>query len=148
LQPPTAGGAPGGPLGEALRFNNPPIGIALPAQQAGATRLPPALSITATSDTTAVITALKAGAIAETAMVMRGYQPTNAPLAGITVTLDPSIASMFQSNGVLNVAGATALEQALDQPLPIAPNATDYTFTAAFALSTVVLPRRVTPRHE
>jgi alpha-mannosidase len=141
LQPPTAGGGPGGPLGEALRFNNPPIGVALPAQPVATTTLPPTLSIAATSDTTAVITALKAGTIAETDMVMRVYQPTNAPLTDITVTLDPGIASMFQSSGVLNVAGATALEQALDQPLPIVPNATDYTFSAPFALTTVVLSR-------
>jgi alpha-mannosidase len=141
LQPPTAGGAPGGPFGEVLCFNTPPIGVALPAQQVGAIALPSTLSIAATLDTPAVISALKAGTIADTDMVMRVYQPTNAPLADITVTLDPRIAGMFQSNSVLQAASATALEQALDQPLPIVPTATGYTFTAPFALTSVVLSR-------
>jgi hypothetical protein len=78
-------------------------------------------------------------------MVMRVYQPTNALLASITVTLDPRIAGMFQDNGVLLTGGATALEQMLDQPMPIVANAADYTYTAAFALTTVVLSREQPP---
>jgi alpha-mannosidase len=141
LQPPTSGGAPGGPLGEALQFNNPQIGIALPAQRVGSTALPAMLSIAATSDATAVISALKAGTMAETDMIVRIYQATNAPLAGITVNLDPGIASMFQKNGVLDITGRTALELPLDQTLMILPDSAQFTFTAAYALTTLRLSR-------
>src|ERR1051325_4662350 len=80
LQNPTAGCQPGGPLGEALQFNNPLAGVAVPGGSTA--ELPASLSLLSTGDTPAVIMVAKAGTMNETDLIVRVYQPTNQSLPG------------------------------------------------------------------
>lgn len=142
LQPPTRGAAPGGPLGETLQLSNPLVGMIVPDTASGT--LPATMSIAATADPTAIITAAKAGTINESDLILRIYQPQNTPLPGIEVTLDAALASLYQRDGVVNVVPQTALETALaagSAPLDIQAAASAFSFTAPYALTTVALQR-------
>lgn len=140
MQSPAAGGQPGAPLGEALKFNNPLVGVALPATPVGSAPLPEYMSIAATADPTALITAIKAGTFVETDMIVRVYQPTNSPIAALTVNLDPGIAGVFQPQ-----QNAPSMVTALEKGIPNSPvvtaSAQSFTFPAPLALSTVALSR-------
>jgi alpha-mannosidase len=140
LQSPLAGAGSGGPLGEALQFNNPLIGIPLPASQTGSATLLDQMSVASTADPTAIVTAVKAGTMNENELILRVYKPTTSALS-VEIMIDQSIAGLYQQNGVLQVSGTTALELPLEQPLTIAPQASSFTFTAPFALTTLALER-------
>jgi hypothetical protein len=77
--------------------------------------------------------------MSETDLILRVYKPTTSALSGVEVTIDQSIASLFQQNGVLQVSGRTALELPLEQPLTIEPQVSSFTFTAPYALTTLAL---------
>jgi hypothetical protein len=141
LQSPLVGAASGGPLGEALQFNNPLIGVPLPSSQVGSVSLLDQMSVASTADPTAIVKAVKAGTMTETELILRIYKPTTTALAGVEVMIDQSIGGLFQQNGVLQVSGRTALELPLQQPLTIEPQASNFTFTAPFALTTLALER-------
>jgi hypothetical protein len=57
----------------------------------------------------------------------------------VVVTLDPTIASLYQSGGVLAASAVTALEQLSDANLNISTNATTVTLDLPFAITTVAL---------
>jgi hypothetical protein len=140
LPAPGAGCGPGSPLGEALQFNNPMMGM--PITSSPAPLLPAAKSIAGTPGGVALVTAAKMGTVKATDLVVRIYQPTNAPLANVTVEIDPAIAALYQSAGVLNVSPKTALETtptSSGQDLSLQPAATSFLFTAPFALTTFAL---------
>lgn len=143
LESPVTGASPGGPLGEALRFNNPLIGVPLPSAKVGPVSLNDQMSVAATADPTAIVTAVKAGTMNETELILRVYKPTTTALSGVEVIIDPSIAGLFQQNEVLQAVGRTALELPLEQPLTIEPDASSFTFTAPYALTTVALERQL-----
>jgi hypothetical protein len=139
LLSPVVGCKPGGPLGEALQFNNPLVGSVVPA---GTTdELKSKMSIASTSDQTAVITAVKAGTVNETDLILRLYQPTDEPREDLKIKIDSEISKMYR-NQTLNVAGQTALETPLEST-NLALQTTDktITLTAPFALTTLALSR-------
>jgi hypothetical protein len=76
----------------------------------------------------------------ENELILRVYKPTTSALS-VEIMIDQSIAGLYQQNGVLQVSGTTALELPLEQPLTIAPQASSFTFTAPFALTTLALER-------
>jgi alpha-mannosidase len=137
LLSPAVGCNPGGPLGEALQFNNPLVGCVVPATSS--VELLNTMSIAATSDPTAVITAAKAGTLNPSDLILRVYQPTNSPMLGLEVNMDIQISKMYQGE-TLNVVGQTALETSLDGE-NLSPTATEtsFTFTAPFAITTLAL---------
>ena len=139
LQSPVAGGGPGGPLGEALQFNNPLSGVPLPSAQTGSASLDAQMSVAFTSDPTTIVTAVKAGTITPTELILRVYKPTTSPMSGIEVYIDSSMAVLFQQGAALQVSGRTALELPLEQPLTIDAQAANFTFTADYALTTLAL---------
>jgi len=139
LQSPVVGANAGGPLGEALQFNNPLIGFPLPSSQTGSVSLNEQMSVASTQDPTAIVTAVKAGTMTETELILRVYNPTTSPLGGIDVDIDSSMAVLFQLEGALQVSGRTALELPLQQPLAIERQAATFTFTADYALTTLAL---------
>jgi alpha-mannosidase len=136
---PASGCGPGSPLGEALQFNNPMIGI--PIANNASTQLPPKMSIAATPGGVALVTAAKMGTATASDLVLRVYQPTNAPLANVAVEIDSMIATLYQNAGVLNVVAQTALETSLEsvENLALQQEATSFSFTAPFALTTFAL---------
>jgi hypothetical protein len=81
--------------------------------------------------------------VTESDLILRVYQPTNAPLTELTVGLDPAIAALYRSAGVVNVNAVTALEvpPASGGNLPIAASPSSFVFTAPFALTTLALTR-------
>lgn len=139
LLSPAVGCNPGGPLGEALQFNNPLVGSVVPATSSN--ELPSTMSIASTSDPTAVITAAKAGTVNETDLILRLYQPTNSPLEGVQINMDSPISKMYLGQ-TLNVAGQSALETPLDSTnLSLQATEASITLTAPFALTTLALSR-------
>ena len=127
-------------MGEALQFNNPLVGAVVPATSSGEL-VSSTMSIASTSDPTAVITAVKAGTVNETDLILRLYQPTNSPLAGVQINMDSPINKMFQGK-TLNVAAQTALETPLDATsLSLQATETSVTLTAPFALTTLAFSR-------
>jgi alpha-mannosidase len=144
LQLPAAGGGPGGPLGEALQFNNPLVGVSLPPSHAGAVNLPVQMSIASTPNPVALVTAVKAGTFREKEMIVRVYQPTLNSLT-VTVNIDSLIASLFQLNQQdLQVKTVTALELPMSNASTVNQSQTAFSFPANFALSTLALSRSST----
>lgn len=138
LNSPVIGGQSGGPLGEALKFNNPLIGMAILPVPALMPTLPSALSIASTQNNTSIITALKMGTIAENELILRIYQPTNDKSA-VEVELNSCIASHFAQQTNLQVTPRTALELDLDQSLSITSSPCGFQFTAPNALTTLAV---------
>jgi alpha-mannosidase len=124
-------------LATALDLNNPAAALAIPASATGA--LPPSMSIASTTDERALVTVAKAGTVNPSQMILRLYQPTNGALSGVEVTLDPTIASLYQSGGALAASAVNALEQPSDANLNISTNATTVTLDLPFAITTVAL---------
>jgi alpha-mannosidase len=143
LQSPTAGCQPGGPLGEAYQFNNPMVGVAVPDPPTK--ELPTSVSLLSTADSPAVITAAKAGTMNEADLIVRVYQPTNSSLANVAVSLDPLLASLYQSDAVLQVSQQTALETSMTGSganIDLQPEANSFSFTAPLAITTFALNRQ------
>ena len=138
LQPPTAGGKCGGPLREALQFNNPLLAIVLPEQSQGNLHLPNSMSIASTPDQQAVITALKGGTWIDSNIIARIYQPTNGS-NDVTMNIDSSIAELYQDKGKMQADEITALELVKDDSLPIETGAETISFIAPYALTTIEL---------
>ncbi|HEX6094758.1 MAG TPA: hypothetical protein VF432_00435 [Thermoanaerobaculia bacterium] len=139
LQSPAAGCTAGAPLGEALAYNNPVPGVIAPATTTA--QLPALMSIASTTNPTGVITAAKVATADPSQWVLRVYQPTNSPL-DMAIQLDPNIAPLFQSGGILNVAAVNAMEAPIDGgELDISPGPDSFTFTAPRALATFSLIR-------
>ena len=135
LQGPEVGGELGGPLRESLQFNNPPTAVPLPAEQ-NSPSLPNSMSIISTSEPKAVVTALKMGTFNESNLIVRTYQPTNQPL-DVELTLDSSIATMFQSGGVVTAEETSALE-IFDLNAPNLPtHGNTISVAATYALTTI-----------
>jgi alpha-mannosidase len=141
LPSPGAGSGPGSPLAEALHCNNPMIGVAVPSNPSPL--LLASMSVAETPGSGALVTAAKMGTVTESDLILRVYQPTNAPLTELTVGLDPAIAALYRSAGVVNVNAVTALEvpPASGGNLPIAASPSSFVFTAPFALTTLALTR-------
>jgi hypothetical protein len=100
-------------------------------------QLPALLSIASTTNPIGVITAAKVATADPSQWVLRVYQPTNEPL-DMAIELDPNIAPMFQSGGILNVAAVNAMEAAIDGgELHLGPGPDS--FTAPRALATFSL---------
>jgi hypothetical protein len=62
-------------------------------------------------------------------------------LNGINAEIDPRIASMFQSSGVLQASAVTALETAPDDRLSISAAAELFSLSMPYARATVSLSR-------
>lgn len=144
LAKPITGCGSGGPLGESLLYNNPQLGITVPTYNQDYPLLPEQMSLASTDEPTSLITTLKTGTLNQTELVLRVYQPTNTVLSDVKLNIDPALASFFQQNGTLQITGRTALELPLEKALPITPNATDFTFEAAYSLTTLALSNTTT----
>lgn len=102
-----AGPETGQPLREALSFGSP-----LLARLAGGDGpLPPRRSLASAAPPAALLTVAKSATAAPSALVLRVYQPTNAPLP---VELTTAVRSRFPPGAPLQVRGANALEEGLD----------------------------------
>jgi len=71
------------------------------------------MSIASTNDPTGVITAAKIATANSAQWILRVYQPTNQS-SNMQINIDPNIAASFLSGGNLNVAAASAMENAID----------------------------------
>jgi alpha-mannosidase len=117
-------------LGE---FINVPSGAYAPAELS----LPSKFSLASASGGQAIITAAKSADEDPSALVLRVYQPTNKS-ADVTV----SLGARKDSSSALIAVPITALETAIGgaQTIPVAGNA--FKFTAANALSTVLILKK------
>jgi len=126
----------GGQLREALAFEIPLQAIV--ATPAGT--LPRSFSLASASPDAALITAAKAGSTDAKTLLLRIEQPTNAPLR---VTVRTAVAQRFPPGWRLGVQGRTALETALSPAsaahLAVSGSAQQFDFTAARALTTIVV---------
>ena len=137
LQSPTAGCSANGPLGEALAFNNPVLGVVVASSTTS--QLPSSMSIASTNDPTGVITAAKIATANSAQWILRVYQPTNQS-SNMQINIDPNIAASFLSGGNLNAAAASAMENAIDgSEFNIVSAPSSFTFTAPRALATFSL---------
>src|SRR5258707_11646294 len=92
LQSPAEGAGPGSMLATGLSLSTPPAAYAV----TGAGALPPACSIAYSNDDRVILTAAKAGTVNPSQLVLRLYQPTNAPIRGVTITIDGMVAGGYQ----------------------------------------------------
>jgi alpha-mannosidase len=137
LQSPAAGCTVNAPLGEALAYNNPVLGVI--ALSSTTAQLPSAMSIASTTNATGVITAAKVATANPAQWILRVYQPTNGPL-DMAIEVDSNIAKMFQSGGNLNVAAVNAMEAGINGgEFNIGAGPDSFTFTAPRALATFSL---------
>jgi alpha-mannosidase len=133
LEPPESGR----PLREALAYASPLRGLPV---SSWSTELPDSLWLASSSDSRALVTAVKQGTVNSGDVVLRVYQPTNAELTA-TLTLDSHLAA--PSTGTVAVRGQTALEQDLDpadeSALALQATSNTVTFTAGRALTTLAV---------
>jgi hypothetical protein len=131
----------GAQLREALAFETP--ALATVGRPAGS--LPRALSLASVTPPEAIITAAKEGTEDPDALVLRVYQPTNAPLR---VHVRTRARRHFPQQPI-GVQGMTALETPLSQEdsrgLRLTGGVDRFTFTAKRALTTVALHGRNPP---
>lgn len=129
--------AGGGLLREARGYAVPLVAASLGAQPGS---LPATQSLVrVVTPASVVVTAAKRGSFDESALVVRLYQPTNAPLAA---TLDLSTLVGVQPGWIWQAAPATALERPLAgvQPVKVGPDGR-VTVTLERALTTLVVSR-------
>ncbi|MCU1348337.1 MAG: putative alpha-mannosidase, partial [Acidobacteria bacterium] len=127
----------GSMLAAALDVNNPLAALTVPASATGA--LPSSMSIASTRDATALVTVAKVGTVDPSQLILRLYQPTNTSQSSVEVTLDPTVAAMYQSNGSLAASTVNALEQPSDPTTIVSTTATTVTVDLPFAITTVAL---------
>lgn len=130
-------GGPAPMLATALDINNPLGAVAIPATTTG--QLPSSMSIASTNDATALLTVAKMGTVNASQMILRLYQPTNAALSSVEVTLDSTIAAMVQSGGSIAASAVTALEQPSGVNLNLSTTATTVTLDLPYAITTIAL---------
>jgi alpha-mannosidase len=129
---------PGAPsmLGAALDINNPLVAVGVPFPSGG---LPASMSI-ASTDGGALITAAKAGTVNPSQLILRFHQPTNAPMNGVTVTLDATIAAGYQdATGSLTASSVNALEQPSPLDLGITATSNTVQLNLQYAITTLAL---------
>ncbi|HEX6375320.1 MAG TPA: hypothetical protein VFZ91_06330 [Allosphingosinicella sp.] len=125
----------GQPLREALGFNTPILATTIPSPQAGA----PLASFSLASlpaDSPAVLTVAKPGSYHPGSLILRVYQPTNAPGSSpfsVRVTLGGPAAGSAQ---LVNAAEGAGLETS--STVTVSGNGLDLTMTGA--LATIELP--------
>jgi alpha-mannosidase len=140
LRMPSSLGLPatGQPLREALAFASPLRAVAV-APWTGA--LPDKLSLASTREDAALITVAKPGTVTSGDVVFRVYQPTNAPMQ-VQIIVDGHL-NASSNPPPLAVRGQTALEQNLsaadEGSLTLSTTATQITFTATYALTTLAV---------
>jgi len=126
----------GAQLREALGFTTSLLAVG--AQPAG--DLPRRLSLASTQPSAAIVTAAKAGTEDPAALMLRIYQPTNAPLR---VSVRTAARQLFPPGGGVVVEGRTALEEPLRETeataLRIDGDGTRFHFVARRALTTMAL---------
>ena len=130
---------PGAPsmLKAALDINNPLVAAGVPFPSGG---LPASMSIASTNNDNALITAAKAGTVNPSQMILRFYQPTNAWLSGITVTLDETIAAGYvDATGALGASSVNALEQPWPLNLGIVATPNTVQLNLQYAITTLAL---------
>jgi alpha-mannosidase len=138
--PSTLGGPDqGAPLREALAFAQPLRAVPV-APWTGS--LPDTLSLASAADPRAVVTTVKPGTVNPGDVVLRAYQPTNAPLA-TTLTLAPQLAP--GSGAAFAVRGQTALEQELPPAQAALLNLSSTASTISVTLPTALTTLAVTP---
>jgi len=131
--------AQGPQLREALAYETPlQVVVGTPSGT-----LPRELSLASASPDAAIITAVKSGTTDPETLILRVYQPTEAPLR---VTLQTGAPQRFPATWPLDVHGRTALESALpassEARLALAGSPGQFSFTAARALTTVAIGKR------
>lgn len=127
----------GSMLAAALDLNNPLAAVAIPSGATGA--LPPMMSIASTTDPSALVTVAKVGMVDPTKLILRLYQPTNAPLSAVQVALDPLVAGAYASEGTLPASAVTAIEQPSNADLHLTTGTWWVQLDLPFAITTVAL---------
>ncbi|HXA19574.1 MAG TPA: hypothetical protein VN380_21470 [Thermoanaerobaculia bacterium] len=127
----------GSMLAAALDINNPLAAATVPPSATAV--LPSSMSIASTTDASALVTVAKAGTVNPSQMILRLYQPSNSALSSVEVTLDATIAALYQSGGSLVASAATAIEQPSDDTLNLSTTATTVTLDLPYAITTVAL---------
>jgi len=102
------------PLVEALQLHNPLVAFPIPSNTTR--QIPPysALAVVQENDN-ALVTAVKAGTVDDSQMILRVYQPTNQP-APVTIFFPPLVANAYSP---MTVQALTALEEAPADNVPI-----------------------------
>jgi alpha-mannosidase len=119
------------PLQEALRYNNPLIGVPIPSTADGSA--PASVSLASTDTPGAVITAVKAGSVDPSKLILRVYQATNSPL-----NVDVSLFNILTS-GRYTAASSNALELDTDPDTSVNVTNSGVSVDTTYALSTVAL---------
>jgi len=124
--------ATGQPLQESLGFSTPVFGLLATADsQSQQTLFPSSFTLASIqSPSSAIFTTAKGKTTQLNQLVLRVYQPTNNPQT-INVTISPGI---FNSSMLV-----TALEDPIGGTTTWAPNSMSFTYTAQYALSSVLL---------
>jgi len=132
----------GAQLREALGFNTPLLTAIGPASG----DLPDSFLLASATPEQAIITAAKAGTADPTELLLRIYQPSNAPLS---TTVNSMAATRFPRNTPLQVRGRTALETDLpgsqSSQLGLSGGPEHFSFVAKRALTTVGIHASLRP---